>query len=301
MRKSIYLDWNVFQDLIQKRRGEGLEENLQAATRKGYLVPYSFAHMRDLSRCSNQDHIDKDMDMVSAITNNWCIGININNDLIGYQQIPPQDVFAQIRDQSTEYGNDVTSAVQFSFPTYKVDISKLSDENILKPYLIKNSSMMSPDIMTLFIGDLYNTIFDDHNIQKKFRKSLSEVVRLNDPAVLSILEMPLYKHLFSNKETIEENLEGIVNSFLSLSSKSIETVSVGEKITTIYNLLDFFPAFSEKLEKRNNINNISTDAEHVLFASESKYLVCGDNKMLEKTKLIYQKYEISTKAIGWCI
>lgn len=50
--KSIYLDWNIFQDLIQNRKESRLEENLNAGKIKGYSIPYSHAHISDLLRCS---------------------------------------------------------------------------------------------------------------------------------------------------------------------------------------------------------------------------------------------------------
>jgi len=294
MKKSIYLDWNIFQDVIQERRGTGMKEHLEAAIRKGYLVPYSCAHMRDLSRCGNQSYIDNDISEISKITRNWCVGMKFKEDSLDYDKVPPEHVLAEIRKQQNEEKKPELKSI-FYFTPYEVNMSKISKENILVPYLNKNNKTMSPEIIESLIYDLYEKIFINHKIQKLFRNCLSELFKLNSPAFEVVLDMPLYQHLLSPKEVVAKNLNEIMNSFLAISGKSLESIPSGEKITTTYNVLDFFPAFSERLEKKNNIRNISTDAEHVFLASDSRYLVCGDKKMIEKTTIIYNAFGIKTR------
>ncbi|HIF9273294.1 hypothetical protein [Photobacterium damselae] len=294
MKKAVYLDWNIFQDLIQNRRGEGLRENLDAAKRSGYLIVYSFAHMRDLSRCSNKEYVEKDLSEVSKLSDDWCVGLKLNEDAFGYEQCPPKAVINEVYKQQAQSDN-ATVGSPYSFPAYLVDMSKVSDKNIFTPYLKKNNGVMSQELLDEFVKELYETMFTDHKIQKQFRDSFKEVVGIGNPAFALFLELPIYKHLFSSKEVIVENLHEIVNSFLSLSNKTLDSIPLGEKITTTYNILDFFPAFSERLKKNNNIRNIATDAEHLFLASDSKYFVCGDNKMLEKAKIVYKAYGVRTK------
>lgn len=290
----MYLDWNIFQDLIQARRGEGLRENLEAAKRSGYQIVYSFAHMRDLSRCSNKEYVENDLAEVSKLTDNWCVGMIQNEGAIAYAQHPPKVVINEVYKQQAQSENAMIGS-PYRFASYPVDMSKVSDENILTPYLKKNNGVMSQELLDEFVKELYETIFTDHKIQKQFRESLKEIVSIGNPAFAQFGDLPLYKYMFSSKEVIVENLNEIVNSFLSLNNKALETIPLGEKITTTYNILDFFPAFSERLKKNNNIRNIATDAEHLFLASDSRYLVCGDNKMLEKAKIVYKAYGVKTK------
>ncbi|MCU6356568.1 hypothetical protein [Morganella morganii] len=294
MEKIVYLDWNIFQDLIQNRRGEGLKENLDAAKRRGYRVVYSFAHMRDLSRCGNKVYIEKDLSEVSKLTDNWCVGLKLDEDTIECMQYTPKTIIEEIYKQQIQSLNTTVSS-PYSFPAYSVDVSKISTNNILTPYLKKSNGVMSEKLLDDIVKQLYKTIFTDHKIQKQFRDSLAEVVKIGNPSFACFLDLPIYKYLFSSKESIIENLNDIVNSFLSLSHKTLDNIPFGEKITTTYNILDFFPVFSERLQKKNNTNNIATDAEHLLMASDSKYFVCGDNKMFEKAKIVYQAYNIKTK------
>lgn len=294
MKKVIYLDWNIFQDLIQKRRGEGLSENLDAAKRRGYRIVYSFAHMRDLSRCSNQEYVENDLSEVSKLTDNWYVGLKLNEDIFEYVQYPPKAVINEVYKQQAESEKAAVSS-PYRFPPYAVDMAQISNENILTPYLRKHHGVMSQELFDEFVSELYDTMFTDHKIQKNFRDSLKEVVGIGNPAFAFFLDMPMYKHLFSSKDVIVENLEDIVNSFLSLSNKKLDTIPLGEKITTTYNILDFFPAFSEKIKKNNNIRNIATDAEHLFLASDSRFFLCGDNKMLEKAKIVYKAYGVKTK------
>lgn len=293
MIKSIYIDWNIFQDIIQSRRTEGLKENINAAARAGYIIVYSCAHMRDLSKCSNPEYIKKDLAELSRITNNWCCVLQGADDSISHIQEPPENIFSEVNNLNEK--NIQNKVVRFKFEPYEVDISKISESNILFPYLVTRNNTMSAEIMETFIGDISDEILSNHETQKKFRKSLQEIFGLKKPALNNLLEMPIYKYLLATREDIGNHLIEIMESFLSLSGKSFGRIPIGEKITTTYNVLDFFPAFSEKLDRRNTQRNIATDAEHVFMASGSKYLICGDGKMVTKAKLVYEICKIETQ------
>jgi hypothetical protein len=295
-KKVIYIDWNIFQDIKQKRSCEGLAEILTDAKKKGYIIPYSYSHIRDLSRCKNDDYIKEDLNYISTITDNWCVGYDENNDSsFMFKKNNPEDLLKKFNENFSKNNDKEWQPTIFIFAPYKVDTSKISKENILAPYLKKYNDIMSPDLINNFICDFYSKFYDDHKEQKSFRSSLKEIISLNNPAFVQCLDMPLYKYLLSDKDIIKENFMEIFESFLALSQKSVKTIPHGEKLTTSYNILDFFPAFSERIQKKNNIKNISTDAEHLFFGSSSKYFIGGDNKMLEKANIVYRNFNISTK------
>jgi hypothetical protein len=293
MKKSVYLDWNVFQDIIQDRRNEGLHENLEAATRGGYLIPYSCAHMRDLAKCGNPDYVKSDLKRVSELTGNWCTMMGDMDDQISYKQVRPEEIFSIV---SIDEKIDTSSIkTKWAFEPYEVDTSALSASNIMTARLQANNNIFSSEVMESFLFDSSEGLLSDHKTQKLFRASLKELMELGRPGNSKVMDMPLYKHWLSSKEVIKQNLKEIADSFLSLSNKTFDRVPIGEKITTTYQILDFFPAFSEKLDRRNTQRNIATDAEHVYLASDSRYLVCGDANMLEKAEIIYSLCGIKTK------
>lgn len=93
MNKTIYLDWNVFQDIFQKRRNLDLKENLEYwRDKKGYKIVFSSSHMQDLCKCASDEYIRKDLVLLSDLTKNWCVGL-LENEVISTEPIDVRIVF----------------------------------------------------------------------------------------------------------------------------------------------------------------------------------------------------------------
>ena len=291
--KSIYLDWNIFQDIMQNRKSPRLAENLTAAKRKGYLTPYSHIHIEDLLRCSNSDYVKSDLGKLAVITGTSCIGPHKDGSGFCIDKIPPELIFAAMKSDPTKSAN--TDEIKFQFPPYKVEIEKLSAENVLIPFLQKSNEFMSSELMENFIDHLLENALSDHKLQRDFRNSFIEIVKLNQPALEEIREWPIYEYLLSSAEEIETNFISIFQSFLSIDGRSIDTISEEDKFTIAYGILDFFPAFKEKIERKNNLNNMFSDALHVYVASKCSYYICGDKKSVKKAKVIYRAFQVKTK------
>lgn len=297
MSKTIYLDWNVFQDIFKKRKNLGLCDKLiELRDKKGFKIVFSASHMRDLSKCQKDEYIRNDLLLLSDLTKNWCVGFAENGDIIE-RKFEPELIFNEVKreiDISRETLQNIE--INFEFEPYYVDVSKLSKDNIVMPFL-EEGGLFTANSMNKLISDLRDSVFNDYKKQKQFRNSLKECVEINNPANPFVSTLPLYNCLLSEESEIVNNLESIVNSFLSVSGKSLNGIPLGEKITTSYQILDFFPAFSEKLDRRNNQNNIAVDAEHLFCASASRFLICGDEKMVKKAKIIYKLCNVKTKVL----
>ena len=57
----------------------------------------------------------------------------------------------------------------------------------------------------------------------------------------------------------------------------------------------FHSIFCFSHEKKNNIRNITTDAEHIFFGACAKYFIANDSNLIKKGKLVYKSYNINTK------
>ncbi|MGP1459872.1 MAG: hypothetical protein ACTTKL_11305, partial [Treponema sp.] len=288
--KLIYLDWNIFQDLKQNRNGKELEYLIKDAKQRNYIIPYSYSHIRDLSRCTSKSYVADDIQFISSFCDNYCLAYNAKNEEdFWIKKEDPKKVlnFLLVKNQKMNISNK-----NILIPTYKIDNTDIQKDNLLYPYLEKNNFIMTSDLFNQIISDLYPSIFFDNEKQKIFRSSLIEIVKIQNPA---FLDFPVYKYLLANKESIENNFSEIFSSFLRLSNKSEQKIPFGEKITTASNMLDFFPAFSEKIGKKNNINNISTDSEHMFWGTSSKYYITNDKKYYEKINFLYNYFKIKTK------
>jgi len=292
--KSIYLDWNIFQDLIQGRKDERLNDNLDAARNRRFITPYSYAHMSDLARCGSPKYVARDLHYVELITGSKYIDMAADYSDVRVESVPPQVVLDEVR-RKNESLPELEDACKSVFSRYKVAVEQIPQGNLLLSYLDRFDGYMCQELIECLMKDLEVRGLDDYKLQRDFRNAFVEVVRIGNPAAVELLETPLFKYMLASKEEIEENFIEIFEFFLSVTGKSIETICEQEKFTTGYGVLDFFPVFKEKIDKRNNMRNMLTDALHVFIASKCSILVCGDDSLLDKAKLLYGVFKVPTK------
>lgn len=287
--RIIYIDWNIFQDIKHNRQVIGLKECLDQAKKRGYIIPYSSAHLEDISRSDNSKYIAEDLKWIEAITGNYCLAYNEKDEKdFWLMNKKPEKI-----KQETKSQYHLKKILVFE--PYCVNMNCLQESNILFPYLKRNNNIMSSELLVEIIYDLYYTIFDDPNIEKKFRNSIHELRKLNEPAFPYMKDFPIWKYLFSNQEILKEHFIEIMESFLYLSNKKLDTLPFGETITTAYDILNFFPVFAEKINNKNNIHNTSSDSAHTYWATSSKYFITNDKHLLKKACFIYNVFGIKTK------
>lgn len=291
--KSIYLDWNIFQDLIHKRRSPRLAENIGAAKEKGFVIPYSNAHMSDLSRSNNLEFIKNDLQQVEAIAQNKYIRVADDYSDVSLQNTAPQLILDVIKRINAE--NPASPEIPRNVPTFRVAIEEIPSGNLFLSYLKEFDGMMCWELLVKLMDDIKDKGLVDYTLQRNFRNSFIEIVKIGNPAAPQLLETPLIKFMFSDKTEIRENFLDIFTYYLSINGKKIDTIGEQEKFTLSYGLLDFFPVFKEKIEKRNNMNNMLTDALHVYFASKCSSFVCGDDALIEKAEILYRLFSVRTK------
>lgn len=285
----IYFDWNVFQDIKQETKAEYLTK-IDEAKRTGFLFPYSEAHIRDLLKSKNEEENIKDLKFINLLTDKRCLRYE-SEFIIDYY-----DSLNLYEDIQSNTNTTYNSTKIFSFNPYKIDITKIEKDNLFYEYLIKNNNTMTSDLLEKIINDSFNKIFDDNNYFKMFRKSIQNIPKLLELSKLhDFFDNKFIIAMEKDKKYISENFIEIFKDFLKLSDKTIDKIPYGEKITTAYRFLDNLPAFSEKISKKNGVSNISNDGLHCWYASNAKYFVTNDSKMLEKTELVFLNFKIKTK------
>ena len=249
--------------------------------------------MSDLARCGNSDYVKSDLQHVEEITSGNYIKIASDYSDVRVEKLPPQIVLEEVRQNNSS--NPDLPVTTIGFPTYKVAVEQIPKGNLILSYLQRFDGYMCQELMDSLISDLKEKSLSDYRLQRNFRNSFIEVIKIGNPAAANLSETPIFKYLLASKEEIEENFVEILDYFLSVTGKTIETIDEQEKFNTSYGILDFFPVFKEKIDKRNNVNNMLTDALHVFIASKCSMFVCGDDGLVEKAKLLYRIYGVPTK------
>ena len=250
--------------------------------------------MSDLARCSNPDYVQSDLSEVEKISDrNYIDIIDVTQLEVQVKQVPAAAVLDLVRRDNS---SSLTALeIPKRFPRYKVAVEQIPKGNLMLTYLSRFDGYMCQELMEALMEDLNERGLSDYTLQRDFRNAIAEVVTIGNPAAAELLETPIFKHLLSSKEEIQENFEEIFAHFLSLTNKTISTIDEQEKIRSSYGVLDFFPAFKEKINKRNNMNNMLTDALHTYIASKCSLFVCGDSNLVEKAKFLYKAYKIPTR------
>ena len=174
-------------------------------------------------------------------------------------------------------------------------------------FLSSHQAKLSPLLMQEFLVELYNSIFTDGFLYKKFRnyienhkQELLNPLLKNSDSFSSIISRQCYAYIKSfdfSVEELEKNWKEIAYNFFYPNFGS--NVPLGVLLSHGYMLLEMHPLFHDKLSKnKNNLGNILRDSNHLFFASKADYLLSEDKHFREKAKFIYKVYGINTLVVS---
>lgn len=268
--RFIYLDWNVFRDLIKEKNKKlyGLIDYLKT----DYYVPFSYAHLCDRQKnfeITNTNDIVSDLNILNNITDGFMLGRY--KDAFS---IETQDLFAKFE--------EVKQHKDTIFPNPEIPeevVAKISKEGMKSFY--KNRDNV--DTFNPVMFKALNRFDCEPILYKALRNVLESKTTKKDFEYMK----PLRKHSLSPEELVE-----ITETFLQNNE---EDLSLREKMRYAYMLLDINPHFKETVNEKNNFINMYTDSDHMINASFSKYYISIDKHTRMKTKMVYEGYHIGTK------
>lgn len=163
--------------------------------------------------------------------------------------------------------------------------------------------------MDEFLLSIYNSIFTDNQVYKRFRtfvskENISEDIfeKSYSPDQIPLLNK-LLCHLFPfiesfsyDEDKLSSNWKHIILSWASFNNPN---KTQEQLINLSYGLLDINPLFQEKLKgKKNTLDNIRRDGINCMLASRAAYFVSEDSFTREKAKFIYKAFGINTKVVS---
>lgn len=109
--------------------------------------------------------------------------------------------------------------------------------------------------------------------------------------------MPYILSFDSSYEELAEKWKNIAKSWFSFTYGF--DIPIAVLLTHGYMLLEGHLLFHDKINKsKNNLSNVTRDANHLYFASKAEYLISEDKHFREKAKFIYKVYDIKTKVVS---
>lgn len=307
LKKYIYLDWNVIQYMKHEQIVEGKFDAIKfksfIQSLKGkYVFPASEGHLKDLAatfKKANWSYIEEDLSYLNEISEGFMLGVLQDETLM--------PVKADINDEFNKIVNERETEPEFSVQggSYQVDMDKLSQESLFRPYLEKSNGTLDAAVMHSFLQMMWDSI-DDPDIYKLLRKEV-ELLHKTVPNQDTIInkESPYFKMIepffdigkINNLDELKDKYGEIQSSFLAIDGRSIESLTKGQKIQNAYALLDFSPLFRDKVNKKNRPSNMRRDLKNLFFASDAKYYVTEDDATYKKSKFVARTLGLPVRVV----
>ncbi len=313
MKSYIYLDWNIFKYLKSKdEKYDSLRETVENVMR-GYVLPYSEAHIYDLLSnfdASKYEYVKSDLEIVTKYSKNVVVGEGTNSGEFVMEIYEPIEIFNKVRKLSEESKPHVDIAkIAGNDPngTVKIDMDKMNKDSPLYAMLENTTGWYIPEIAAAYFANQFQSIFDEKDPYRSIRNAVKQVregIKNNKTLEMTkeiedyISKAEKFLELIEvdDMEVLKSNFIEAFSSHLSLTGKTIDDLSVRNKIVNAYALIDFHPLFQEKI-KNNRASNMTRDSVHAYYAMKSKYFISFDKATIEKTNFVYEVFGIKTKAL----
>lgn len=306
----IYMDSMVFRYLKNPRLNQSKYDDqtlrlLIPEIYSHYFIPFSEAHCLDLMKNYKEDKniqlkTKDDLIFINNITSFNAIAItaNCSYNIFHYSTIKLFDEILMDTPISKIESNFV-----FLVDENKIDIKRIPEEHFLFDFLKNTNGVITIDGLLKYLLKISDSLFNDHNIYKKFKNSLEKSNDWinSDPRLKASLSpiLPIFDILTceSEKELIK-SLPEILNSFLFISGRDWNKLKLFEKIELIYMILDFNPCFYEKLTPKNLLQNMTRDCKHFIYASNADYYITEDVSARKKASFVAKHLNLQVKIVS---
>ena len=292
---KIYLDWNIITHL--KSEGKDNREILNAIEEYGryFIFPYSMGHMHDLySGDSTNPGYWKDLKMLSKICSSHLLEYSNDIDSAYPYQCTPEEYIERNDSKLKLFKSGLSrEAFEYFLDSMGINLSRFMKEMEEKelppidiPFLnvsVKNTKEALMAIMSL--GEHYAK-------DNKLFARIEKYVKDNSDGYFGKIKS-------SNPDTIFCVLDELTHKQVDRSF-----VDIIKEVQTQRNSYSFFISLYLSLnatgfssDKKKDIRNIYTDAEHAYYASKCDIFVTNDGNLKEKAEAIYHKFGIKTRVI----
>jgi hypothetical protein len=284
---TIYLDSCVYQDLKKEENSSLLK--LIKSDKSQNIYCYSEALLFDLTRDSSNEKF-KDMDFIESIVDNNCY---YYNNKICFEYITPKDYY-----NSFEWPDS---------KNLKGEVSVFAGfENFLKLIPLKftdfiSSHQIPKDCPIQFIELLKKTtnFFDFIYAMLDFTESLTNEQKTFKEFIKYLHKNSLIGNIYESAGIKGFDGEKITNKEEFLQSYGNYFIKEGEQkyrynlFMDMYNGLEIFGIVKGKPKKQKMMNLIN-DSRHSFFGGFCDILVSKDEDFLNKTKFLYDAYDLNT-------
>jgi hypothetical protein len=311
---KLYFDWNAMAGF----RTPTLEPytslaNIITLNRKSILIPYSPAHLEDLSKGWNKseksvEFTKSDLKFIGDFTRNNLYGQFWKEKEVKHVIREPQEFFDSIRDESPldlanttdltqlidsleieesqkeHFRKEVSPYTDFVFGNEYESVHTNPELAYMHDLLPKNGQTMS-DFMRQFAGYMQRML-EGHAEFKESRGKIHDGLGL-DPSKISNWNENVVEQM--NQLLLDSPIQKtLIQMMTDHQTVSATENPLYEKFTTIYLGLDMMGFRPEPLSPKNAFKNITTDADHAFYGMYFSYFVSNDDRLIDKAKAVYE-------------
>jgi hypothetical protein len=302
---SVYLDWGVISELRKDNYPE-LETILFQSDK--FLVPYSQSHINDLLPKNNSElineYLNMDLEYLSRISKNNLLTFSNSMDIL--EQKEPKELYQK----SIEA---VSNFEEFNLAILNELINESDD--LLKSILERFKEIPIPEKFVLLLNEneALNKFFPglkkNPNFDGLFRCLMVVIERFDRTDDYKIIREKIQNSFGINRDkmfTEKEPFNAIREAHEKKGFDLIEYLDDKESfypkwvedMIQDYLILDLHGFAEDRIDvkkgRKQTIRNLKEDAFHATHASVCDFYILKDKKAFEKTKKIYEKWNIKT-------
>jgi hypothetical protein len=289
----IYLDTNVFQDLKKSENRDLLK--LFQADMKRNIYCFSEAHIYDLVRDATAEKLT-DMTFIEGIVDNNCwrydkkIIFDYETPLEYYRRFdwtPAKSIFTSDEDIFSVFARLTLSAIPLNFADL-IAINELPPNfpETFKTLFTKNTTMFD------FIQAFLDMTVELTSEQKEFKKMIQY---LHEHSLTGKIYRGIKLEGFDGNNVTDK--EAFKMSYEAFFLKNNDTGKYRyDLFLNLHSGLELFGIVKGKPKKQKMMNMIN-DGRHAFFGAFCDIVVSKDADMLNKTKFLYDLYDIRTKVM----
>jgi len=315
----IYLDWNIYK-MVKDEPEDAVAKDLKEILLKhnDIIIPYSTAHIQDLLKGSDKEEniplIESDLSFIDELSNynNMQFDTKLNKTIpkVG----SAHNLFKGFKDSELiDLLNPETLKDSVDFlksPTLNKMIDALYNQKIdidfnlfpeesngiqLRKYFKRSQIDNTLQNLMLDYSALHKDLLNDPKIYQEIKKvfreyvgiDINHIMKSQEPIKLidNILKTSPIKKSFDELSTIDKTGKNEINSSFYM------------KYILEFTNLDLSGYHSDKLKSKNKYSNFTNDTQHSFYGGHCDYFITKESKLIEKSNLLYSKYNISTKAL----
>lgn len=282
------------------------------------IIPYSTAHIQDLLKGSDKEEniplIESDLNFIDELSNynNMQFEIKPNktipkkgsahNLFKGFKESESIDLLnpQTLKDSVDVLNNPTLNKLIDTLYNQKIDVNfdLIPEESYgiqLRKYFRRSKIENTLRNLMLDYSEFHKDLLKDPKIYQELKKAfrnyvgidINNLMKSQEPIKLidDVLKASPINKNFDELSTIDKTGKNEINSSFYM------------KYILEFTNLDMSGYHSDKLKNKNMYSNFSNDTQHSFYGGHCDYFITKESKLIEKSNLLYSKYNISTKAI----